>query len=433
MLRTADLNYTLPEDLIATAPVEPRDSARLLVVSRSDPALLEHRFVRDLPDILRPVNSGTAAAPPPDVLVVNSSRVLAARFRGVRVDSGGQAEGLYIQPAPPSHPDAHRGPLWIVLLKMRRLKPGVVVNLLDRYGRDSGIRLRLIEPASTPGSSTADPAPATPGWIVLVESQSVALTPGLTAADVLDFVGLTPIPPYILAARRKTLAHITDEHDRSTYQTVYASTTNERPGHGSVAAPTAGLHFTPDLLRRLRDVGIHQHDVTLDVGLGTFKPVEAEFIEQHPMHTEWCSIPPTTASAIAATHAAPVGSPARGRVIAVGTTAARTLESFDSTHEMLRTRCKSTNILITPGYRFKHVDVLLTNFHLPQTTLLAMVAALFAQPPAATSTTNGGSDAPPISETDIHHAIDRLKAIYAEAIQHRYRFFSFGDAMLILP
>ncbi len=415
MLRTRDLDYTLPDDLIATSPAEPRDSARMLVVWRSDERRMEHRRVSDLPEVLRPPDQ--RAEMPPDVMVVNATRVLPARFLGVRADSGGHVEGLYVEPASASHPAAGRGPLWIVLLKMRRLKPGVVVTLLDRHERDSGVRLRLIEPSG--GGSGG-------GWIVLVESDTLALTPGLVAADLLEFVGLTPVPPYILAARRKAHESVSDERDRSRYQTVYASEKNERPGHGSVAAPTAGLHFTPDLLHRLRDAGVRQHDVTLDVGLGTFKPVESEFVEQHPMHVEWCSVPPATASAIADAHAGGrPGSAARGRVLAIGTTAARTLESFADVDEMLRVRCKETNLLITPGYAFKHVDAMLTNFHLPQTTLLAMVAALLMP--------RSGRGDGPVDEAELRHAVERLKQVYAVAVREKYRFYSYGDAMLILP
>lgn len=397
MLRTSDLDYPLPDDLIATRPAEPRDAARLLVVSRTDPNRLEDRAVRDLPDILRPPER--RAVLPPDLMVVNATRVLPARFLGERDDTHGHAEGLYVAPAPAEHPDATRGPLWIVLLKMRRAKPGIIVRLLDRHARDSGVRLRLIERSGDEGA-----------WIVLVESQTLALTPGLTADDLLEYVGLTPVPPYILAARRKGQLDIADDLDRKAYQTVYAATAAARPGHGSVAAPTAGLHFTPNLLGRLSEAGVRRAQVALDVGLGTFKPVETEFIQQHPMHTEWCSVPPSTAADIAAVRSA------GGRILAIGTTAARTLESFESTDDMLKTQARDTQILIAPGYRFKHVDALLTNFHLPKSTLIAMVSALFAR-----------------QGDDPAAGVDRLKTIYAHAIRERYRFYSYGDAMLILP
>lgn len=397
MLRTSDLDYSLPEDLIATRPAEPRDAARLLVVSRSDTSRLEHRTIRELPAVLRPPEQ--SGAMPPDLMVVNATRVLPARFMGEREDSHGHAEGLYIRPAPASHPDASRGPLWIVLLRMRRARPGIIVKLLDRHARDSGVHLRLIERSDDDGA-----------WVVLVESQKLALTPGLTADDLLEWIGLTPVPPYILAARRKSHLDISDELDRKSYQTVYASGAGERPGFGSVAAPTAGLHFTPSLLEKLSESGVRRAEVTLDVGLGTFKPVETEFVEQHPMHTEWCGVPTTTAGEIAGVRTA------GGRVLAIGTTAARTLESFESTDDMLKAQARETNLLITPGYRFKHVDALLTNFHLPKSTLIAMVSALLVNPgddPAA--------------------GVERLKSIYAAAVHERYRFYSYGDAMLILP
>ena len=410
MLRTDDLNYPLPDDLIATAPAEPRDSARLLVVSRTDESVLEHCFVRDLPEILRP--PGRRSTMPPDLMVVNATRVLPARFKGERPDSKGHVEGLYVQPAivAPDHPEHGKGPLWIVLLKMRRMKPGVRVTLFDRHGRDSGISLRLIERADEAGS-----------WVVAVESSTLRLTPGMTASDLLEWVGLTPVPPYILAARRKGHINIADETDRKHYQTVYATERGERPGYGSVAAPTAGLHFTPGLLDRLRDAGVRRAEVTLDVGLGTFKPIETEFIQQHPMHAEWCSIPVQTAMQIASARAhTSAPSALRPRIIAVGTTAARALESFESPEEMQKVGSKQTRLLIAPGHRWKHVDVLVTNFHLPKSTLLAMVSALFHQ---------GASD----DETAQHAAIERLKSIYAVAVRERYRFYSYGDAMVVLP
>ena len=427
MLRTADLNYDLPAELIATTPADPRDSARLLVVSRSDPSRLEHRVVLDLPAILRPPS--LLPGHPRDLMVVNATRVLPARFRGVRPDTGGHAEGLYVGPAtlpvsPASAPDQANapGPFWSVLLKMRRLKPGVTVVLLDHQGQRSNVRLRLIERA---GGHAPD-NPDTGGWIVAVESTAEPLDSTTTASDLLNRIGLTPVPPYILSARKKSQLEIADERDRSTYQTVYASAAGERPGFGSVAAPTAGLHFTPALLDRLQTAGVDRAEVTLDVGLGTYKPVETEFVEQHPMHSEWCGVPRETALAIQRMRARSVGDEPRDartshhlpapRLIAVGTTAARTLESFASVQDMLTTGTHDTRLLITPAYRFKHVDALLTNFHLPGTTLLAMVAAMLARPDEAQSV-----------------AIDRLKRIYSEAVRERYRFFSFGDAMLILP
>jgi S-adenosylmethionine:tRNA ribosyltransferase-isomerase len=427
MLRTADLDYPLPEELIATTPAAPRDAARLLVVSRSDPARLEHRTVRELAEVLGTPTRRVGSLPdatrdamaPGDLMVVNATRVLPARFKGVRADTLGQAEGLYLGPY--SHPPTPTTlACWTVLLKMRRMKPGVVVRLFDRRGKDGGVSLRLIERTGEDGAA----------WIVGVERSDASMN----ASDVLEHIGLTPVPPYILASRKKSLLSVPDEQDRSTYQTVYATDRDERAGWGSVAAPTAGLHFTPELLARLEASGVRRAEVTLDVSLGTFKPIEAECVEQHPMHAEWCHVPEKTARATAAIRG--TGLPARvgrmaspeqglvspchgsrGRIIAVGTTAARTLESFESPEEMLRVGSKETRLLITPGYRFRHMDALLTNFHLPRSTLMAMVAAFLA----------------PRGAGDPMDGVARLRAIYAEAVRERYRFYSYGDAMLVLP
>lgn len=396
MLRTSDLDYPLPEELIATTPVEPRDSARLLVVSRTDASRLEHRKVRELAEILRPTE--LRATLPPDLMVVNATRVLPARFKGVRTDTGGGVEGLYLRPAPPlasgSSDDAALA-RWVVLLKMRRAKPGAIVRLFDPAGNESGVQLHLVDRTQEDNGA----------WIVSVARASEPCSVSESQA-LLDSFGLTPVPPYILSSRKKHELLIEDAKDRTTYQTVYAAS-RAPEGHGSVAAPTAGLHFTSELLANLEAAGVGRAACSLDVGLGTFKPVDTEFVEQHPMHSEWCHVPKETAEAIA--HR-------RGRLIAIGTTTARTLESFASVDEMLREPTKETRLLITPGYRFKHIDALLTNFHLPQSTLLALVAAFLT----------------PL-ETDPARAIERLKHIYSEAIRERYRFFSFGDAMLILP
>ncbi len=451
MLRTSDLDYPLPEDLIATIPAEPRDSARLLLVSRTDTSRLEHRRVRELPEILRP--SELRATMPPDLMVVNATRVLPARFKGVRTDTGGGVEGLYLRPAPPlpslasdtgtDMPTAR----WIVLLKMRRAKPGAIVRLFDPAGNESGVRLHLIDRTAEDNGAwivsvarASGPCPSGTGFPARNLSATEQLQPcsSSESQSLLDSFGLTPVPPYILASRKKHEMLIDDARDRKTYQTVYAAA-RAPEGHGSVAAPTAGLHFTPELLASLETAGVRRAECSLDVGLGTFKPVETEFIEQHPMHSEWCHVPRETAELLRGMGVPPMclglaeeqertraGRPCHeakapaaaghGCVIAIGTTTARTLESFESPDEMLREQTKETRLLITPGYKFKHVDALLTNFHLPQSTLLAMVAAFLA--PA-----DGDSGA----------AIKRLKGFYAEAIRERYRFFSFGDAMLILP
>ena len=293
--------------------------------------------VRDLPALLRPG----------DLLVRNTTCVLPARFRGVRTDTGGKAEGLYLhdEAAPADDP----APCCRVLLKMRRHALGVRVALFDRTGADSGVSLELLHRAES-GEADADSG----AWTVRVHGPH---------ADWLSRVGLTPLPPYILGARRRAGLAVEDERDRADYQTVFATEpveARERPEHGSVAAPTAGLHFTPDLLGRVAAAGVALADVVLHVGLGTFKPVEAEFVEQHPMHAEWCTVPRQTADAIDAARAA------RGRIVGIGTTASRTLESFASTDDMRATGSRVTRLLITPGYRFRHLDALLTNFHLPR-------------------------------------------------------------------
>lgn len=404
MLRTADLDYDLPEHLIATHPVEPRDSARLLVVERRDPARLSHRHVRDLPELLDPG----------DLIVFNTTRVVPARFHGVRAGTGGKVEGLYLHDA--GHPASGGGAgemIWSCLLRAGHTRPGVEVVLHDWHGNDSGVRLVVL-----------GPAPAEPGaWLVRVDLSAdarsqIALAGGeegdlgqdLGSGDVLEHVGATPLPPYILKARHEAGEADDDALDRAAYQTVYA----QRESHGgSVAAPTAGLHFTQDLLDRLAARGVRRADVVLHVGAGTFKPVDTEFVEEHPMHREWCAMTREAGELIRQTRAA------GRRVIGVGTTSVRTLESYALAVEPPRRagvepefpESIETQLLITPGFAYQWIDGIMTNFHLPRTTLLAMVAALLP----------GDTDA----------SVGALKRVYAEAIARGYRFYSFGDAMLV--
>lgn len=372
MLRTAELDYELPESAIAVRPAEPRDAARLLVVSRSDPDRLEHRRVSDLPGLLRPR----------DLLVFNTTRVLRARLQGTRADTGGRVEGLYLE-------DAESGAArrWLVLLRGRRMKPGVAVALAHADGSVSGWSLRLIRAGKDEAGS----------WVVEVEGNPAAGS----SAELLEAIGTTPLPPYILKARRHQQVEVDDGQDRARYQTVFAAEAG--PGAGSVAAPTAGLHFTPELLRRLAEQGVARADVELQVGTGTFRTVETELVEDHPMHREWCSLGAATREAIRRARLE-----RSGRVIAVGTTSARTIESFaavaDDAPETM-----STRLLITPGYDWRWTDGLLTNFHLPRSTLLAMVASLLP----------GGAP--------------RLLDLYRLALREGYRFYSYGDAMLVLP
>lgn len=365
MLRASDLEYELPPGAVATRPAQPRDSARLMVVSRSGDRPTEHRVVSDLPALLR---DG-------DLLVLNTTRVLPARLEGVRRDTRGRIEGLFLGPAPA----ASGGPRWTVLLRGRHLRPGVELILGASDPARPSRGLRLIEPV-------ADQAGA---WVV-----EVLANDGPAEPDALGQVGRTPLPPYILKARRHAGLGVADATDRAWYQTVYA----EEPG--SVAAPTAGLHFTPELLAALERRGIARTGVVLHVGTGTFRPVETEYVEEHPMHGEFCRVPEAAVAAISHAKAR------AGRVVAVGTTSARVLESFASSGAA---PAYETRLLITPGYQWRTVDALVTNFHLPRSTLLAMVAALFPD------------------------GVERVKALYREAIGRGYRFYSYGDAMLILP
>ncbi len=394
MLPTAALEYDLPGELIAMHPASPRDAARLMVVRRGGGGAtglegVEHRVVRELPEILR---AG-------DLLVRNVTKVVPARLRGVRLDTGGRMEGLYLGE---ERDERDRGGalLWRAMVKLRRLKAGAVVELHTCEGEASGVKLRLLERAGAGEGGEVHEA----SWRVEVDAGEAPGLQGATSLQILERVGLTPLPPYIRAARKQAHEEASEERDRREYQTVFA---DERDA-ASVAAPTAGLHFTPELDARLRERGVRFASVTLHVGMGTFKPVETAFVEQHPMHEEWCAAPAETGRAMLEARAR------GGRIIAVGTTTARTLESFSGPEAIAAGEGeggKLTRILITPGYRFRNVDALMTNFHLPRSTLLAMVAAFL------------GAD---------EEAVERLKVLYGEAIRERYRFYSFGDAMLVL-
>ncbi len=376
MLRTADLEYELPESSIATTSATPRDSARLLMAPLDSTQAPSNRIVRDLPELLR---AG-------DLVVFNATRVLRARFVGYRADTGGKAEGLFLAEAP--LPDGRTG--WVCLARLKRIRAGVEITVEGRPG-EVGLRLLAVEPrAEEPGAWLFDPR--------MPDGSPVSGT----AADVLEGVGLTPLPPYILRAREHSGADALQASDHDRYQTVYA-----KGEAGSVAAPTAGLHFTPELLDSLRGRGVETAEVTLHVGTGTFRPVESEFIEQHPMHAEWCSMDtPTIDRVLAAKREG-------RRVIAVGTTSARTLEAFaQASAEGIMPGSLATRILITPGYRWRWVDGMLTNFHLPRSTLMAMVAARISAEPGV--------------------GVLRLKGLYGAALRDGYRFYSFGDAMLIV-
>ncbi|MEM9372092.1 MAG: tRNA preQ1(34) S-adenosylmethionine ribosyltransferase-isomerase QueA [Planctomycetota bacterium] len=380
MVRTDDLDFELPRELIAARPAEPRDASRLLVVSRSDPDRLEHRVFRDLPGLLA---SG-------DTLVFNRSRVIPARFEGVNESTGGRASGLYLHDAPDDTDDR---PGWAVLIKAKRARAGGRIGLIDAGGHASGVMLELVRPSGEDGPGA---------WIVSVHGAE----PGEQAPAILGRAGRAPLPPYILSARKDRGDETGDAWDREHYQTVYAGGSDEA---GSVAAPTAGLHFTDRTFADLDTRGVQRESVVLHVGAGTFKPVEADTLERHEMHREWCHL---------GTAARLVDGDTSGRVIAVGSTSARTLESAAAlaSDPAYADRCRGwfeTKILIAPGYRWRLVDGMVTNLHLPRSTLIAMVAAALEAP---------GID-----------GVERVKSVYAEAIRERYRFYSYGDAMLILP
>jgi len=343
----ASYDYDLPTELIAAEPPPRREDARLLIVDRSTQSL-SHGNIRDLPRLLSPG----------DRLVLNNTRVVPARLRGQRESTGGKWEGLFLR--------TDSDGVWELLGQTRgRLQVGERVAVSSRSG--DTLRLTLI------GKEAEGVWRAVPDSV-------------LPAFELLERFGEVPLPPYI----RKGIAR-PDDTDR--YQTIYAQT------RGSVAAPTAGLHFTQELFDACRARSIERSFVTLHVGIGTFRPVTADRLSQHSMHAEWGEITAKTAAEIAATKSA------GGRIVAVGTTSVRLLESAAQRGPGPPFRGE-TDIFIRPPYPFRAVDVLLTNFHLPRSTLLALVSA-FATP-------------------------ELIRAAYAEAIQQRYRFFSYGDAMLIL-
>lgn len=346
-LQTAEFDYPLPAELIAQQPLRRRDDSRLLVLDR-DSGTIHHSTFRNLADWLLPG----------DLLVANNSRVIPARLRGVRVTTGGAVEILLLR--------RRDDGTWSALAKpAKRLK--------------SGDRVEFAPHAPGAGPATA-----------IVEDNlgegELLLRFGDQADERLEAYGELPIPPYIGSA----------PEDATRYQTVYAAVP------GSAAAPTAGMHFTPDLIEDLRQRGFDWAEVTLHVGLDTFRPVTAEYVAGHPIHQEWCEVPVATAKAIAACRGR------GGRVIAVGTTVARTLETLGEgwLDDVPVGFSGFTKTFIVPGHRWKLVDALLTNFHLPRSTLLMLVSALAGK--------------------------ETILEAYAEAIRNRYRFFSFGDAMLIL-
>ena len=350
-MKTAEFDYELPPELIAQTPIEPRDASRLMVVDRHT-GEIAHRHFCDLPDLLQPG----------DLLVHNESRVIPARLFA-RKPTGGKVEILLLRQC--------AGDTWETLVRGRRIRAGMRLALFDGpEGLPIGAEAEVVEERER-------------GMRVLTFDRPVL--------PLAERVGVTPLPPYI----HTSLA------DAERYQTVYAHTP------GSAAAPTAGLHFTPELLHRLRGMGVRSAFVTLHIGLDTFRPVSEEHVEDHRMHTEYCSLTPQVAGQVNRTRLE------GHRVVAVGTTSVRVLETAAIKAQSPKPKAETvqpfegaTDLFIYPGYEFHVVDALITNFHLPRSTLLMLVAAFASR--------------------------ELMNRAYAEAIRERYRFYSFGDAMLIL-
>ena len=340
-MKTSDFYYDLPPELIAQTPLERRDGSRLLTLDKRT-GETGHRHFYDLPRLLRPG----------DCLVMNDSRVLPARLLGRREPTGGAAEVLLL---------VDRGDqVWECLVRPgRKVKPGARLSFGD-------------------GALTAEVLETLEGGnrLIRFDYEGIFL-------ETLERLGKMPLPPYIKE----------ELNDPERYQTVYSREV------GSAAAPTAGLHFTRELLDQIRAMGVRLCYVTLHVGLGTFRPVKEEEITDHEMHAEYCMIPQETADIINRTKQT------GGRVVCVGTTSCRTIESWAGEDGALKACAGWTDIFIYPGYRFKVLDALVTNFHLPESTLVMLVSALAGR--------------------------EHILAAYEEAVRERYRFFSFGDAMFI--
>ena len=340
-MKTSDFYYDLPQELIAQTPIEPRNASRLMVLHK-DSGELEHRIFKDLPEYLRPG----------DCLILNDTRVIPARIFGVKEETGAVVEFLLLS--------QKENNVWECLCKPgRRAKEGT------RFNFGEGKLFATVTAVQEDGNR-----------LVQFECQG-------NIYAVLDQIGQMPLPPYIKEKLQ----------DKERYQTVYSREL------GSAAAPTAGLHFTPQMLKDVEAMGVSIGYVTLHVGLGTFRPVKVEDVTKHKMHTEHYHMPAETADLINRTKAN------GGRVIAVGTTSCRTIESVAAKNGCICEDDDDTSIFIYPGYAFKCMDALITNFHLPESTLIMLVSAFAGFDP-------------------IMHA-------YRTAVQEKYRFFSFGDAMFI--
>ena len=344
------IEYTLPAELVAQEPLRNRIDARLMLINREH-GTINHHHIRDLPRLLRPG----------DRMVLNDTKVLPAQLRGLRTATGGRWQGLFL--------GTNSSGEWRIVCKTRgRLEPMEKITLQNREGQQA-LQLWLLEQADD-GE-----------WLARPESD-------LPALELLDQLGRVPLPPYIRGGQMV-------DNDVEDYQTVFARTP------GAVAAPTAGLHFTPELLRAIEQSGVEFSSVTLHVGRGTFRPIEVDDVSEHPMHSEWAELTQAGANEINTSRAS------GQRVVAVGTTVARVLESVAShSGTPLSAWQGETDLFIRPPYEFQAIDSLLTNFHFPRTTLLLLVQAL------------GGTEL--------------VKQAYEEAIREEYRFYSYGDAMLIV-
>ena len=341
-MKTADFDYYLPEELIAQTPVEPRDHSRLLIYRRKDHSI-EHKHFYDIIDELHPG----------DALVINETKVIPARLLGVKEDTGVPVEVLLLRRRNTAE--------WEALVRPgRRLKPGTRCSFGDGL-----LRCEILGNVEETGGRTVR---------FIYEG---------VFEEILDRLGEMPLPPYIHEKLQ----------DQGRYQTVYAKQ------EGSAAAPTAGLHFTPELLQRIRDKGVTVVPVLLHVGLGTFRPVKVEDAEKHVMHSEYCEVTPEAADTLNRIRRS------GGRIICVGTTSVRTLETRATADGVVHAGAGDTAIFIYPGVPIKAVDALITNFHLPQSTLLMLVSAFMGR--------------------------EEALRVYNEAVAQKYRFFSFGDAMFI--
>ena len=340
-MNTSDFYYDLPEELIAQTPAEPRDSSRLLIYHRQDETV-EHKIFRDIIDYLNPG----------DALVVNDTRVIPARLYGKKQGTGREVEFLLLNRLSKD--------TWEAIMR-----PGKKLRIGDRVDFAEDLQAEILEKKED--------------GVTRVKFYFEGLFEPL-----LERYGNMPLPPYIT----KRL------EDRQRYQTVYAKE------NGSAAAPTAGLHFTPELMEKIRQKGIDIIPVLLHVGLGTFRPVKVDNVENHKMHSEYFSVSADSARRINETRKR------GGRIIAVGTTSVRTLESVADEEGCIKEQSGNIEIFIYPGYRFKCVDALITNFHLPESTLLMLISAFMGK--------------------------EQALGLYRLAVQERYRFFSFGDAMLII-